>query len=117
MRRSSFLYCVLVVALAAPAGTVAQQPPKLAFATPAAGIREQMDVAYGTSGTTRLAMDVYKPPQAAASAAAPALVFFNRATGAERSDRFYSAWARAAASAGIVGILPDLREGSEAADF
>jgi tetratricopeptide (TPR) repeat protein len=46
----------------------------------------------------------------------PALVFFNRATGADRSQPFYAAWARAAASKGIIGILPDLRPGSEAAD-
>jgi hypothetical protein len=38
-------------------------------------------------------------------------------TGADRSQRFYAAWARAAASKGLVGILPDLRAGSETADF
>ena len=46
------------------------------------------------AGTTRLAMDVYKPPPAARRRR-PALVFFNRATGAERSGRFYGGWARA----------------------
>ena len=88
----------------------------MAFAAPAPGITVATDVAYGSSGTTRLAMDVYKPAMAA-GAKAPALVFFNRATGADRSGRFYASWARAAASKGIVGILPDLRSGSEAADF
>ena len=44
-------------------------------------------------------------------------MFFNRATGAERSGRFYGGWARTAASNGLIGILPDLREGNEAADF
>lgn len=68
------------------------------------------------SGTTRLAMDVYKPATASGMKAA-ALVFFNRATGADRSGQFYAAWARAAASKGLIGILPDLRPGSEAADF
>ena len=39
-------------------------------------------------------------------------------SGADRRLRpFYAAWARAAASNGIIGILPDLRAGSEAADF
>lgn len=61
-------------------------------------------------------MDIYKPAMAR-GAKLPALVFFNRATGADRSGRFYSAWARAAASNGVIGILPDLRDGSEAADF
>jgi hypothetical protein len=68
------------------------------------------------AGTTRLAMDVYKPATVPGMKV-PALVFFNRATGTERSGRFYSAWARAAASNGVMGILPDLREGNEAADF
>lgn len=59
-------------------------------------------------------MDIYKPSR---GAKLPALIFFNRATGADRSGRFYSGWARAAASNGVIGILPDLRDGSEAADF
>jgi hypothetical protein len=94
---------------------LAQESP-LAFPPPAAGITVASDVAYGTSGTTRLAMDVYKPAPGGA-ARMPALVFFNRATGAERSGRFYAGWARAAASKGIIAILPDLRSGSETADF
>ena len=61
-------------------------------------------------------MDIYKPA-ATRGANMPALVFFNRATGTDRSGRFYSGWARAAASNGVIGILPDLRDGSEAADF
>lgn len=61
-------------------------------------------------------MDIYKPASTRGTKL-PALVFFNRATGADRSGRFYSAWARAAASNGLIGILPDLRDGSEAADF
>ena len=94
----------------------AGQEPPLAFAPPAAGISVATDVPYGESGTTKLSMDVYSPALAA-GAQAPALIFFNRATGAERSSRFYASWARAAASKGIVAILPDLRSGSEAADF
>jgi dienelactone hydrolase len=94
---------------------LAQEPP-LAFPPPAAGITVASDVEYGRSGTTRLAMDVYRPASGGA-ARRPALVFFNRATGPERSGRFYAAWARAAASQGVIGILPDLRSGSEAADF
>jgi len=95
------------------------QPPRYAFAPPAAGITAAMDVQYGMSGTTRLAMDVYKPAGVSASPV-PALIFFNRAQGADRSggmNGFYAQWARAAASKGMIGILPDLRDGSEAADF
>jgi hypothetical protein len=88
----------------------------MAFTAPAENIIVATDVEYATSGTTRLAMDVYRPPTAR-GAKLPALVFFNRATGADRSGRFYSAWAKAAASNGLIGILPDLRDGSEAADF
>ncbi len=104
------VYLVTCVAQAAPI------QPRMAFGAPAVEISVQSDVAYGTSGTTRLAMDVYKPA-ASAGSRFPALVFFNRATGADRSGRFYAAWARAAASKGIIGILPDIRSGSEVADF
>jgi dienelactone hydrolase len=99
--------------------SAAAQAPRFAFPEPDAGIRVQTNVTYGTSGTTTLAMDVYQPP-AAAGSRFPALIFFNRATGADRSggmNGFYAQWARAAASKGLVGILPDLRDGSEAADF
>jgi dienelactone hydrolase len=60
-------------------------------------------------------MDVYRP--SAGTRASAAIVFWNRATGPDRSQPFYAAWARAAASRGLVAILPDLRSGSEAADF
>jgi dienelactone hydrolase len=106
------LYLLMAFASSPAAG----QEPRMAFAPPATGITVATDVTYASSGTTKLAMDVYSPPRAA-GAKAPGLVFFNRATGAERSGRFYAAWARAAASKGIVAILPDLRSGSEAADF
>jgi dienelactone hydrolase len=95
-------------ATAALAG--AQEPP-MAFAPPADGITVAANMAYAPG----LAMDVYRPP--AQAPGRPALVFFNRATGDDRHGRFYDAWARAAASAGIVAILPDLRNGSEADDF
>src|SRR5262249_55736201 len=63
-----------------------------------------------------LKMDVVRPPAGQAQRH-PALIFFNRATGADRSRGFYGAWARTAASRGLVAILPDLRDGSEAAAF
>jgi dienelactone hydrolase len=113
MKRHLLSLCLLIAVTSSPA---AGQEARMAFAPPAPGITVASDVAYGTSGTTRLAMDVYKPAMAA-GAKAPALVFFNRATGADRSGRFYASWARAAASKGIIAVLPDLRSGSEAADF
>jgi len=113
--RVTLLYLVLAFASSANA-----QPARYAFPPPAAGITSQLDVQYGTSGTARLAMDVYKPAGASSAARVPALIFFNRAQGEARSgfmNGFYAQWARAAASKGLVGILPDLRDGSEAADF
>jgi dienelactone hydrolase len=111
-------FCLLLVA---GSGTLALEgqspaPPPLAFPPPAAGITVATDVEYGRSGTTRLAMDLYKP-DVSAGVKVPALVFFVRGTGADRTDRFYASWARTAASKGLIGILPDLRDGSEAADF
>jgi hypothetical protein len=93
---------------------IAQERP-MAFAAPSPGITVESNVQYGVVGTTRLAMDVYRP--SAAEPGRPAMIFFNHATGDDRHGRFYDAWARAAASKGIVGILPDLRSGSERADF
>jgi hypothetical protein len=111
------LYPLLVVVSSFLASsTQAPAPPPLAFPPPAPGITVMSDVEYGRSGATRLAMDLYKP-DVSSGVKVPALVFFNRSTGADRSGRFYASWARAAASKGVMGILPDLREGNEAADF
>jgi dienelactone hydrolase len=92
------------------------QEPHFAFPAPSPDVRVAMNVEYARVGSERLAMDMYSPA-AAAGARVPALVFFNGATGADRSQRFYAAWARTAASNGLVGILPDLRAGTEVADF
>src|SRR5260221_14260138 len=87
-----------------------------AFPAPSAGITVASDVEYGTSGTTRLAMDLYRPAVAPGTRP-PALGFFNRAVGADRSQGVYGAWGRAAASKGLGAILPHLPQGREAAGF
>jgi hypothetical protein len=87
-------------------------PPRFVLPTRAAGVAVSRDVPYAVFDSGRLAMDVYRPVTSR-SARLPAIVFFNRATGAERSDPFYAGWARAAAARGLVAILPDLRDGEE----
>jgi hypothetical protein len=100
LRHMHSIYLVTLAASSAVMlGGVAAAQSALAFPPPAPGITVTMDVEYGMAGTTRLAMDVYKPAQGRGTEA-PAVVFFNRATGAERSGRFYSGWARTAASKG-----------------
>jgi tetratricopeptide (TPR) repeat protein len=119
MMRHLHSLCIVLFAASGTPGFQGQAPapPPLAFAPAAPGITVTSDVEYGRAGTTRLAMDVYKPVMTPGMKV-PALVFFNRATGADRSGRFYASWARAAASKGVMGILPDLREGNDAAaDF
>ena len=111
LRRTAIILCLL----SAPA-IAAAQPAPYAFPPPAPGITVAADVEYATSGSTALAMDVYTPPPGS-STRRPALIFFNRAVGKDRKWDFYAAWARTAASKGLVGIVPDLRSGSEAADF
>jgi dienelactone hydrolase len=111
MLRAAVISCVL----AAPMAAHAQQAP-YAFPPVAPGVTVSNDVQYATSGTTTLAMDVYRPAPGS-STRRPALIFFNRAVGQDRKWDFYAAWARTAASKGLVGIVPDLRGGSEAADF
>ena len=109
---------ILLIAAALHKGLDGQSPapPHYAFPPPSPAVTVASDVEYGMSDSTRLAMDVFKPSGASATRA-PALVFFNRAVGAERSQGFYGAWARAAASKGLIAVLPDIRAGSEAADF
>ena len=106
-----FLFVLAAATLAAPA--TAQE---ITFALPPTATRVTVtkDVVYGRADTTTLRIDVYRP-EGPSSARRPALVFFNRAFGAERSGDFYAAWARAAASRGLVAILPDIRGGTEGA--
>src|SRR5204863_955088 len=74
------------------------------------------DVQYGALDTATLRMDVYRP--AGTYAPAPALIFFNQAVGPQRANDFYIGWARAAASKGLVAIVPDLHGGEQSAqDF
>ena len=82
---------------------------------PAGSLQISRDVQYGATGDVRLLMDVYRP--AGTPTAAPALIFFNTATGADRKNAFYAGWAQTAADKGLVGIVPDLRSGMQAEDF
>ena len=75
------------------------------------------DVEYGRADTLTLRLDVYRPKSAGA-AKLPALVFLNRGVGsASRGWVFYMNWARSAAARGLVTVIPDIRAGSEAADY
>ena len=112
MIRSIALVSALCLS-AAVAG--AQTPPRFLYPAPAADtFVVTQDVQYGASAETALKMDVFRPKGAAT---APALIFFNRAAGADRRHPFYLGWAQTTASKGVVAILPDLRNGSEAQDF
>jgi len=78
------------------------------------------DVPYGTPDDgTHLLMDVFRP-EVSGRTRFPALIFFNRAVGPQRttaSGGFYGSWGQTAASKGIVGIVPDLRPDNQARDF
>jgi dienelactone hydrolase len=107
---------ITIIAVAMLATPAAAQELTFALRPTSAKVSVTKDVVYGRADTTTLRMDVYRP-EGPASTRRPALVFFNRAFGAERSGEFYAAWARAVASRGLVAILPDLRGGTEGADF
>ncbi len=117
MPRSFIAICfATLVTLPSPGSA---QPARFSFPPPDPAVTARMDVEYASAGTTKLVMDVYKPG-GSSTARLPTLIFFNRASGKDRSEGmngFYAQWARTAASRGIIGILPDLRDGSEAADF
>ena len=103
MTRQFLAGCAVVVFCS----VAAAQQMRFFYPVPAASaVAVSKDQAYGT-----LQMDVYRPANAAAKTL-PALVFFNIASGAERSNVFYKAWAEIAASKDLVAILPDLRDGS-----
>jgi hypothetical protein len=112
MTRAAFIAGIIAFA---PVGAIAQ-PQHFAFPPAPAGAVVSKDLEYGVSGATSLRMDIYRPPNAS-GVQGPVLIFFNRATGADRSGAFYAAWAQAAVSKGLIAILPDLRDGSEAQDF
>ena len=57
------------------------------------------------------------PSAGAATTTRPALIFFNNAVGSDRSNAFYLGWAQTVASKGVVGILPDLRNGTQEDDY
>ena len=103
---------VIAISLLAVAGTSAQQWPLHYPQPPAGAVRVTRDVQFATAGTSRLAMDVYRPANGAGPF--PAVIFYMLYWPAEgASDRsssdWYRSWARLAAANGIVAILPDLR--------
>jgi dienelactone hydrolase len=101
--------------LAVPTVSSAQQLPSFKYPDPAASTyRTMTSVQYGTSGADPLQMDVYRP---ASGGRAPTLIFFNQASGAQRANSFYVAWARIAASKGVTAIVPDLRPATIVQDF
>ena len=114
--RTVFRLLGLTIAATA-AGSVSGQEPRFLYPPPAAGsVSVSRDVQYGTAAGASLLMDVYKPAGKSGTPH-PALIFFNTASGPQRSNAFSSGWAQAAASNGIVGIVPDLRQGSQSQDF
>jgi dienelactone hydrolase len=105
-----------VPAVALLAAAAQAQAPRFVLPVDTSAVDVTMNHQYATSDTVALKMDVYRQ-KGAPRAGQPALIFFNRATGANRSGAFYLGWARAAASRGVVAVLPDLRDGREAQDF
>jgi dienelactone hydrolase len=107
LRRTSLGYAATLIGLSSP--SLLAQEPRFFFPAPPGSFTVTSNVQYGTLDTATLRMDVYRP--AGVSVPAPALIFFNQAVGAQRASGFYVDWARAAASKGLVAIVPDLHGG------
>ena len=108
MTRHLLAACIAV----APVSSVAAQEMRFFYpAPPASAVAVSKDQSYGA-----LQMDVYRPANAAGKTL-PVLVFFNIASGVQRSNFFYKTWAEIAASRDLVAILPDLRDDSFEKDF
>ena len=87
---------MLIAAIAASAIGTAAQDLRFRYPAPPAGtIDVKKDVPYGTAGDgTRLLMDLFRP-NASGGARFPALIFFNRAVGPQRTTAFggfYGSW-------------------------
>lgn len=108
MTRHLVAACIAVALVSSVAG---QEMRFFYPAPPASAVAVSKDQAYGA-----LQMDVYRPANAAGTTL-PVLVFFNIASGAQRSNFFYKAWAEIAASRDLVAILPDLRDDTFEKDF
>jgi dienelactone hydrolase len=86
------------------------------YPAPAAGsVTVTKDVQFGRGDTLALHMDVFRP--ANATGRLPILVIFYGGVGAQRSNGFSMGWANAAASNGMVAVLPDIRQDHAAEDF
>jgi dienelactone hydrolase len=92
-----------------------QNAPFFYRAPPPGAVAISKNVQYGTADTAVLRMDIYHPGRTRATS--PALIFFNVASGRDRGNGFYAAWARTAASKGLVAIVPDLHSGRAEQDF
>ena len=114
-RMRHLLFAAVLAGVTAGSSAQAQQLPAFKYPEPAAATyRAIIDVQYGTAGADALKMDVYRP---ARGGRAPTLILFNQASGAQRANSFYVAWARIAASKGITAIVPDLRGPTLVQDF
>lgn len=107
-------FAAVCLALLATAGASTQEFRFFYPAPPQGAYSVVKDVQFGSSTSGPLRMDVYRP---ADDDAHPTLIFFNIATGAQRSNPFYPSWARIAASKGITAVLPDLGMESFVEDF
>ena len=82
-------------------------------APPASAFTVSPNISFATVDTTTLRLDVYRP--ATAAARSPVLVFYTAPT--QRANGGYIAWAKLAASRGIVAVLADLRATNGHEDF
>ena len=110
----AFVRAGIVMALSAVSSHA--QDVRFLYPVPSSAVSVSKNVQYGISDTATLRMDVYRP-SAPASGSSPALIFFNGAFGPDRDNSFYSGWARAAASQGLVAIVPDLHSDRAAQNF
>src|SRR6185436_4878652 len=86
----------------APLGSVLAQQPSVVLPPASSSVTVRKDVVFGRRDIVTLHIDVYRPGPPGSTA--PTLIFWNRATGADRSNSSYASWAQAAASRGVVAI-------------
>jgi hypothetical protein len=113
MTRATPVLFLLVFAVGPAAD--AQRPGIFYPEPPASAIAVSKAVPFASVDTVTLRMDVYRPTGTVGRQARPGLAFY--LGGVDRASAAYVAWARLAASKGLVAVLADARVADHAKDF
>jgi hypothetical protein len=107
----------MALALTADVRVARAQELRFLYPAPPSGqVIVVRDVDYAPAGGDRRLMDVYRPARVAPNSAAPAFIVFSAFATSQRREPQPAGWGLAAASNGLVGVVPDIRPAHAAED-